>query len=200
MRRGFTLWLTGLSGSGKTTLAEKIEETLLERGVLVEVLDGERVRRAISPELGFGPADRSLNLQRMVYVAGLLNRNGVSAIVAAVSPLRKDRAEARQKLSPFVEAFVRCPLEVCKGREGSGLYRLAETGAAKDVAGVDVPYEPPEQPETEIFTDRETPDESAARIVQVLEILNLIPSTPASAYTPEEEAEIRRRLTDLGYI
>ncbi|MGA9751489.1 MAG: adenylyl-sulfate kinase, partial [Acidobacteriota bacterium] len=39
--KGFVLWFTGLSGSGKSTLSKMVEERLLERGVPVEVLDGD---------------------------------------------------------------------------------------------------------------------------------------------------------------
>ena len=41
---GFILWFTGLSGSGKSTLAEFLTPTLVERGVKIEVLDGDVVR------------------------------------------------------------------------------------------------------------------------------------------------------------
>ena len=41
---GFTLWFTGLSGAGKSTLAEHLTPILIERGVSVEVLDGDEVR------------------------------------------------------------------------------------------------------------------------------------------------------------
>jgi len=200
MRRGFTLWFTGLSGSGKTTLAGLVEDIILERGALAEILDGELVRREISPELGFSPADRALHMKRLAYMADLLNRNGVNALVAAVSPLRNGRAEMRRLLNPFIEVYTHCSLEVCKQRKASGLYRLVESGGVTGVAGIDFPYEPPERAEVEVRTDLEEPEESAAKIVHVLEILGLLPSIPSSAFTPEEEAELRRKLTDLGYM
>jgi len=52
-RKGFTLWLTGLSGAGKTTLATRLVAELRERGVTVEVLDGDEVRMNLSKGLGF---------------------------------------------------------------------------------------------------------------------------------------------------
>ena len=51
--KGFTLWFTGLPSSGKSTLARKVEEILLERGMNVEVLDGDEVRENLSKGLGF---------------------------------------------------------------------------------------------------------------------------------------------------
>ncbi|HMB28120.1 MAG TPA: molybdopterin-guanine dinucleotide biosynthesis protein MobB, partial [Blastocatellia bacterium] len=39
--RGFTLWFTGLSGAGKTTLTNALVPQLRDRGVKIEVLDGD---------------------------------------------------------------------------------------------------------------------------------------------------------------
>ncbi|MGA7123503.1 MAG: adenylyl-sulfate kinase, partial [Polyangiaceae bacterium] len=94
--RGFVLWLTGLSGAGKTTLADALEARLRAEGQRVEVLDGDRVRVHLSKGLGFSREDRDVHVMRLAYVAHLLARNGVIAIVAAISPFRETRRAARQ--------------------------------------------------------------------------------------------------------
>ncbi len=58
MAKGFTLWFTGLSGAGKSTLAEQVRDILLERGMKVEMLDGDEVRKNLSKGLGFSKEDR----------------------------------------------------------------------------------------------------------------------------------------------
>ncbi len=108
---GFTLWFTGLSGSGKSTLAERIKNELIERGVKVELLDGDEFRTTISKGLGFSKEDRDTNIRRIGYVAKLLSRNGVVAITAAISPYRETRDEQRQKIGRFFEV---------RRRKGSG--------------------------------------------------------------------------------
>ncbi len=45
-----------------------------------------------------------------------------------------------------------------------GLYKLVDEGKIKNFTGVDDPYEEPEQPELIVETDKETLDESLARI------------------------------------
>ena len=55
---GVTIWLTGLSGAGKSTIAYALADVLRERGRRVEVLDGDELREALSPGLGFTRADR----------------------------------------------------------------------------------------------------------------------------------------------
>src|SRR5919202_1837382 len=65
---GFTLWFTGLSGAGKTTVSKIIAEELRERGLKVEVLDGDVVRENLSKGLGFSKEDRDTNIRRIGWV------------------------------------------------------------------------------------------------------------------------------------
>jgi adenylylsulfate kinase len=83
---GFVIWLTGLPGSGKTTLAKFLENDLSLRGLKVEVLDGDEVRKNLSPESGFSRVDRELHARRVADLSHLLSRNGIITIVALVSP------------------------------------------------------------------------------------------------------------------
>jgi len=48
---GFTLWLTGMSGAGKSTLSEHLMTRFREGGARAELLDGDEVRAALSPNL-----------------------------------------------------------------------------------------------------------------------------------------------------
>ena len=89
--QGVTVWLTGLPCSGKSSIAQRVARALRERGRRVEVLDGDEVRRQLSPELGFSQQDRHLHVRRMGYVAQLLTKNGVIVLVAAISPYERTR-------------------------------------------------------------------------------------------------------------
>jgi len=199
--RGFTLWLTGLSGSGKTTLSRKVEEVLLERGMKVEVLDGDIVRTNLSKGLGYSKEDRDTNIKRIGFVCNLLTRNDVVAIAAAISPYRDARKENRKLIGSFVEVFCKCPLEILKERDPKGLYEKAEKGEIQHFTGVDDPYEEPQDPEVFVETDKEIPEESTNKIIKTLEILNYIPPSGLDdEYTDEEEDKIKERLRSLGYI
>src|SRR5436853_3546792 len=161
---GFTIWFTGLSGSGKSTLSEVIEQRLKARGRNVEVLDGDIVRTHLSKGLGFSREDRDTNIKRIGFVCGLLTRNGVVCISAAIAPYYEARDWARKEIGNFVEVYVKCPLEVCRQRDVKGLYKLVDEGKIKNFTGVDDPYEEPVHPELVIETDKETIEESVARI------------------------------------
>ena len=126
--KGFTLWFTGLPCSGKTSLSDVVEAALRSAGQRVEHLDGDVVRQGLSKGLGFSKEDRRINLERVAFVASLLSRNGVAALVSFVSPYRSMREDARSKNENFIEVYVRCPLTVCETRDVKGMYKKARAG------------------------------------------------------------------------
>jgi adenylyl-sulfate kinase len=175
--KGFTLWFTGLSGAGKTTISHIVETELRDRGSRVEVLDGDIVRENLSKGLGFSKEDRDTNIRRIAFVADLLSRNGVPVITAAISPYRELRDEARETMGDrFIEVFVKASVEVCAERDVKGLYEKAFKGEIKEFTGVSDPYEAPLNPELTLDTEHESAEESAAKIVSLLEERQLIPA------------------------
>lgn len=162
---GFTIWFTGLSGAGKSTLAEALEQHFKQHERNVEILDGDVVRTHLSKGLGFSREDRDTNIKRIAFVSGLLTRNGVVCIAAAISPYREAREWARETIGNFVEVYVKCPIEVCEQRDVKGLYKLVKEGKIKDFTGKDDPYETPEQPDVVVETHIETVAESVTRIL-----------------------------------
>jgi adenylyl-sulfate kinase len=172
--QGFTLWFTGLSGAGKSTIAGIIEKRLREAGAKVEVLDGDVVRENLSKGLGFSKEDRDTNIRRIGFVCELLARNGVIAIVAAISPYRAVRDELRSRIQNFVEIYVECPLEVVAGRDVKGLYKKAKAGEIGQFTGISDPYEAPANPEIVLHSDCENPDQSADKVWTRLKDLGLI--------------------------
>ena len=203
MKKGFVLWFTGLSGSGKSTLSKMVEERLLERGVNVEVLDGDEVRLNLSKGLGFSKEDRDTNIRRIGYVAKLLSRNGACAITAAISPYREIRDEVRKSVeerAAFVEVYCECSIEKLMERDVKGLYKKALAGEISNFTGVSDPYEAPLNPEVICHTGEESTEASLSRIMKTIEMMNLVPKDPSAEYSAEEEAEVAKRLKDLGYL
>jgi adenylyl-sulfate kinase len=171
---GFTLWFTGLSGSGKSTVSHQIVKRLQEHGRKVELLDGDIVRTNLSQGLGFQKADRDTNVQRIGFVCELLSRNGVIAVVAAISPYREARAAVKRRVERFVEVYVECPVSVLLARDVKGLYKRALAGEIPHFTGVSDPYEPPEEPDLTIHSDQESVAESIERVWVLLQERELI--------------------------
>ena len=197
MTTGCTLWFTGLSGAGKSTLAQLVEQRLKNHGVKVEVLDGDAVRTHLSKGLGFSREDRDTNIKRIAFVCSLLTRNGVFCISAAISPYREARTWARNEIGNFVEVYVKCPIDVCQERDVKGLYKLVAEGKMKNFTGIDDPYEEPLDPELVVETDKETVEESVARIFTRLEELGYL--KPGS-YSQNGSNVVAHGLTTLGSL
>lgn len=172
--RGVTIWFTGLPSSGKSTIARVLEKKFHQWGLRCELLDGDVVRTNLSKGLGFSKEDRDTNIKRIGFVAHLLTRNGVIAITAAISPYQEIRDYNRRLIGNFVEVYARCPLEECEKRDVKGLFKKARAGEVKGFTGVDDPYEEPAQPEVICDTDKQTPEESAEKVIKKLEELGYL--------------------------
>ncbi|MBK9167010.1 MAG: adenylyl-sulfate kinase [Bryobacterales bacterium] len=172
--QGFTLWLTGMSGAGKSTLAERITDRLRAAGAKVELLDGDVVRTHLSKGLGFSKEDRDINIRRIGFVCELLTRNGVIAVVAAISPYRAVREEVRERIGRFVEVYMHCPVEVLAERDVKGLYKKALAGEISQFTGVTDPYEPPVRPEVAVDSGVDSVESGEERVWQFLKREGLI--------------------------
>lgn len=170
--QGAVLWLTGLSGSGKSTIAGLLERELFNRGIHAYRLDGDNLRYGLSADLGFSPEDRSENIRRAAEAGRLLADAGLVVISSLISPYRADRARVREIMKEgqvrFFEVYVRCPLEVCEARDPKKLYARARAGEIPHFTGISAPYEEPENAEITVRTDQQTPEESAASILDYL--------------------------------
>jgi adenylylsulfate kinase (EC 2.7.1.25) len=166
----FTIWFTGLPSSGKSTLAVKLEEVLFERGYRTYILDGDNIRHGLNKNLGFSPEDRTENIRRIGEVAKLFRDAGVISMTAFISPYRRDRQVARELSNDksFIEAFVNCPVEICEQRDPKRAYKKAREGIIKDFTGVSAPYEPPEDPEIHLRTDKMSVEECVQVIIDYL--------------------------------
>jgi len=174
MSRGVTVWFTGLPCSGKTTVADRVAEILKKRGLKVERLDGDTVRKGLTSDLGFSKKDRDENIKRVTFVAKLLTRNDVIVLATFVSPYRERRRLTREEIGSFIEVYTRCSLEECMKRDVKGMYRKAMAGEIKDFTGVNDPYEEPENPELILDTDKETVEESASKVLDKMKSLGYL--------------------------
>jgi adenylyl-sulfate kinase len=166
--KGVTLWFTGLPCSGKSAVADRAAEILKEHGYHVERLDGDIVRQDLTRDLGFSKADRDENIRRVTFVSKLLTRNGVIVLTSFISPYIEVRDRARKEIGSFAEIYTKCALDICIQRDVKGMYKKAIAGQIKEFTGISDPYEEPVNPELLLETDKETLEESTARVLDLL--------------------------------
>ena len=153
-QKPLTIWLTGLSGAGKSTLAFHLEKALITEGFACYVLDGDNVRHGLNQDLGFTHKDRTENIRRVAEVARLMNDAGLIVITAFISPIERDRSQARAVIgdASFFEVYVSTALEECERRDPKNLYKKARKGELDEFTGISSPYEIPESPDMDVDT------------------------------------------------
>ena len=174
--KGFTLWFTGLPCSGKTVLADVVADELKKKGMKVERLDGDIVRKSLTRDLGFTEEDRNMNIERVTFVAKLLSRNGVAVLASFVSPYNKIRAYSRKEIEDYILVYIKCSLEECEKRDVKGMYAKARAGEIKDFTGIGHPFEDPDNPDIIVETDKQSVEESKELILKALNDFGLLPN------------------------
>ena len=181
-----------MSGSGKSTLSQLLAYRLRALGARVEVIDGDIIRTQLCQGLGYSREDREENIRRIGFVCELLARNGVIAIVAAISPYRAGRDELRQRIPNFVEVYMHCPVEVLIRRDVKGLYKRALSGEIGQFTGISDLYEPPVAPEVTIDSSLNLPEPSVEIILRRLEELGILPRDGSRALNGPSKRELNQ--------
>lgn len=170
--QGFTIFFTGLSGSGKSTIAKALAVKLRDHGERsVSLLDGDEVRRRLSSELSYSPADRDRHVRRIGYVAAEITKSGGVAVCARVTPHAATRAQIRrlvEDVGGFVLVYVNTPLDVCEARDRKGLYKKARAGLVEHFTGVSDTYEEPTDADVVVNAAVQTPEQASESILQHL--------------------------------
>lgn len=194
-QKGATIWISGLHGCGKNELAYSLEKELFAQGKTVVVFDGKSVRSGLSRELDFSPADGAEHHRRVAHMCRLLNDQGIITICTFISPNAQVRqqlakiinsgtqhpAPSTQHPTPSTQhpvpntqypvpkkfhlIYMNASLDYCKQNDKYGLYEKAEKGLLKNMPGIDMTYEMPQQSHITIQQEEEAPIE---RVLQYL--------------------------------
>lgn len=168
------IWITGLSGAGKTTLANLFYNYCQKQNIASDILDGDELRKTLSSDLGFSEQDRKEHNRRVIIVAKLLSKNGITTIVPLISPYNETRDLARKEIPNFVEVYVKASLDTCIKRDPKGLYKKAQAGEIQNMTGLQSPYEEPKNPELILDTEKLTQQECLQIITKKLEELGYL--------------------------
>ena len=140
------IWICGLSGAGKTTIGSLLYDHLKPNLPNLLLLDGDEFRQALSGDIGHDPDARLRNSLRIANLLHLFDRQDIHAICCAVTISPEAQKLNRDRLSDYVEVFLDVPLPVLEKRDPKDIYRRAREQRIKNVAGVDIPYQPPAAP------------------------------------------------------
>lgn len=167
------LWLFGLPCSGKSTLAAAVARRLRLASRAVKLMDGDDLRKGLCRDLGFDAAARRENLRRAAEASRLFLDEGTTVVAAFITPFRTHRELVREILSPHPCLFVhvRCPVEVCAGRDVKGHYARAKRGEISEFTGLDGGFDVPLASERAavVDTDRDSVEVCVETIARLME-------------------------------
>ena len=158
------IWVTGLPRSGKDELSRAIFDSIKEKGLKVEYLDGKTIRELI-PQLGFTKAERIHHVERVGILVKTLEQNGIFVVANLVSPDRVAREFVRSLNRHFIEVYVNTPLAACEKRDTSSIYEKARRGEIDNMVGIHFDYEPSENPEYSVDLSVASVDQTRKAII-----------------------------------
>lgn len=138
------IWLTGNSGAGKSTLAYGLAAEI-DHSV---VLDGDVMRWAISPKMGYQKEAKHEHNLRVARLASVLANQGCRVIVSVIAPYVETRTLIDATLLALKHPISVVWIYVKRKRDHDEKY----------------PYEIPEDPELEIDHDLLNESEALIRL------------------------------------
>jgi len=166
-----------LPGSGKSVISQALLEKLKNKEVNAQIISSDMLRKVVTPKPSYSVEERDVVYATLVFVAKLLTENRVNVVIDATGNRRRYRDQARKEIPRFMEAYLKCPLQVCIQRETrrkkfvyapKDIYKKAAEGESKTVPGMGAPYEPPLRPEVTVDSEKLNPQQCAQKILSAL--------------------------------
>jgi adenylyl-sulfate kinase len=166
MKKGTTIWLTGLSGAGKTTIANEIKSREAMENIVI--IDGDDLRKGINSNLGFSENDRTENVFRASHICKILNDNGIDVMACIMSPTEEQRRLAKSIIGDdkFFLTYVTCDMYTLVERDTKGLYKKYMDGEIENMVGIDLPYEDPQDENICVYTRASSVEDCASKIIE----------------------------------
>ncbi len=168
-RHSFAIWITGLPASGKSTIVRALTPRLEALDLAVEVLESDKVRQVLTPDATYAEGERDLFYRALAFTGARLVEHHVTVVFDATASKRIYRDFARRLIPKFMEVAVVCPLQLCMQRDYKGTYERGRRGETSTVPGLQVPYEPPLNPDITIDTTIVQAPEAALLIMKSVE-------------------------------
>ena len=166
MDKGTVYFFTGLSGAGKTTIGGLLYSRMKAKRNDVVLLDGDQLRRlSFHKKSGYTTEERRRGAYYNFEMCKMLADQGIDVVLCSISMYHDCRSWAAEHIENYREIYVKVTRETLYRRDQKKLY----SSGAKNVVGVDLPYDEPETPDVVIQNDgQETPEEAVNRLEALL--------------------------------
>jgi len=173
MKKGTVYFFTGLAGAGKTTIGGLFYQRLKERNPDAILMDGDSMRLAMGDSAPDGTVlfedrytteARKAGARNMFRYCKELAEQGVTMVCCCIAMYQDIRDWNRANIENYKEIYIKVSRETLYRRDQKKLY----SSGAKNVVGVDLPWDEPERPDVVVENDgMETPEAIADRLEQL---------------------------------
>ena len=147
--KGCVIWITGLSGAGKTSLAIRLEKKLKNIGVPTILIDGDNIRNFFlenKNENDYNNEARKKMAVKYSQISSLFANQGYCVITSVIGMFKEIYNWNKKNLPGYYEVFLDIPIQVLKQRDSKGIYKKYELGRIRNVAGLDLEIQKPDNP------------------------------------------------------
>ena len=164
MEKGTVYFFTGLSGAGKSTIGGLFYQHLKAKKPNVVLLDGDQLRPMYGLNIGYSNEERKEGAFRNIRLCNLLAEQGIDVVLCSICMYHDVRAWNREHIENYREIYIKVSKETLFARDQKGLY----SSGAKNVLGVDLPFEEPTQSDAVIENNgQQTPEAILAHLVNM---------------------------------
>ena len=171
-KKGTVYFFTGLAGAGKTTIGGLFYRRLREHSPDAILIDGDQARTQAGHSAPSGKVlleDRYTTEVRKAGARGMFQQvkkladQGQDVVVCSISMYTEIRAWNRENIKNYREVYLKVTRETLYKRDQKKLY----SSKAKNVVGVDLPWDEPGHSSIVVRNDgEETPEDIVDRLVK----------------------------------
>ena len=174
-KKGTVYFFTGLAGAGKTTIGGLFYKRLKERSPEAVLLDGDQIRGTLGDscvstgtvlkEERYTTEARKSGAYDLFNWCKRLAEQGNDVVCCSISMYSGVRRWNRENIENYREIYIKVTWETLYRRDQKKLY----SSGAKNVVGVDLPYDEPEHSTIVVRNDgQETPEAIVERLEKLL--------------------------------
>jgi len=184
-KTGTVYFFTGLAGAGKTTIGGLFYRRLRAKKANVFCMDGDAMD-GVFKRTGYSTAARLKDAKQQFYLCRALAQQGIDVVMCSISMYDEIREWNRANIEHYIdvvmcsismydeirdwnraniehykEIYIKVTQETLYRRDQKQLY----SSGAKEVVGVDLPYDEPKTPDVVVENDgQETPEAIVTRL------------------------------------
>ncbi|MDE7003407.1 MAG: adenylyl-sulfate kinase [Oscillospiraceae bacterium] len=160
MEKGTVYFFTGLAGAGKTTIGGLFYRRLKARKANVFCMDGDAMD-GVFERTGYSTAARMKDAKVQFRLCRALAEQGIDVVMCSISMYDEIRDWNRANIDNYKEIYIKVTRDTLYRRDQKKLY----SSGAKEVVGVDLPWDEPKTPDAVVENDgQETPEVIVARL------------------------------------